>query len=268
MQTSPSPAPPPPGLPKFREVAWVLRGRIRDGIYPPGSDLPSENDLETEFGYDRGTIRRALALLRLEGLVVSEQGRRTTVREHRRIPRDIAASLRREYDTIDSGIPNETGVFRALTGIDARVDVDTEYEWLPAPAGLAAAFDVPAGTEVLRRRYSYTVDGDPYQIVSSYLLASTARGTLLETPAHEAPGRGAMRHLADIGIRVDYADVRIIDRPATPEEAAGLHIPDGDHVLDFRRRLYAGGPVVEVADSVVAAGGIEVHMQIPLGGER
>jgi GntR family transcriptional regulator len=47
---------------------------------PPGSDLPSEEELAREAGVHKATVRHALALLRGEGLVVTVRGRRTLVR--------------------------------------------------------------------------------------------------------------------------------------------------------------------------------------------
>ena len=39
---------------------------IQEGVYPPGSQLPSEPDLAAQMGVSRMTLRRALSLLRLE----------------------------------------------------------------------------------------------------------------------------------------------------------------------------------------------------------
>lgn len=65
----------------YRQLAGVLRKRIRNGELPPGRRMPSEKDLHDEFGLARETVRRALALLRLEGLVEVRQGHGTFVVE-------------------------------------------------------------------------------------------------------------------------------------------------------------------------------------------
>ena len=59
----------------WRQLAGILRRRIRDGRYPPGRALPSEKTTEQEFGCSRGTVRKAIALLRDEGLVTTVTGR-------------------------------------------------------------------------------------------------------------------------------------------------------------------------------------------------
>lgn len=61
--------------PVWRQLAAILRRRIRSGQYEPGHAIPSEKQLEQEFGTARGTVRKAVALLRDEGLVVTVAGR-------------------------------------------------------------------------------------------------------------------------------------------------------------------------------------------------
>ncbi|XTZ18214.1 GntR family transcriptional regulator [Micromonospora echinospora] len=68
------------GVPRHRQLADVLRARIRSGEWPPGSLLPSETRLSQEYGLGRGTVRRAVAILRAEGLVDVASGRGTRVR--------------------------------------------------------------------------------------------------------------------------------------------------------------------------------------------
>src|SRR3954468_9952996 len=63
----------------YRQLATVLRKRIRDGELAPGQRMPSEKDLHDEFGLARETVRRAMAVLRDEGLVEMRQGHGTYV---------------------------------------------------------------------------------------------------------------------------------------------------------------------------------------------
>ena len=65
----------------YRQLATVLRERIRSGDLPPNRRMPSEKDLHDEFGLARETIRRALAVLRAEGLVEVRHGHGTFVVE-------------------------------------------------------------------------------------------------------------------------------------------------------------------------------------------
>ena len=62
-------------MPVWRQLAAILRARIRDGRYAPGHVIASEKQLEQEFGISRNTTRKAIAALRSEGLIVTVAGR-------------------------------------------------------------------------------------------------------------------------------------------------------------------------------------------------
>ena len=65
--------------PVYRQLAAILRRRILSATIEPGHVIPSEKRLEQEFGLSRNTSRRAIAILRDEGLVVTVAGRGTYV---------------------------------------------------------------------------------------------------------------------------------------------------------------------------------------------
>ncbi|MGW1963611.1 GntR family transcriptional regulator [Streptomyces sp. NPDC001935] len=69
-----------PTRPKWEQIADVLRARITSGELPPRS-LISEVQLEAEFGVARGTVRKATAALREEGLLVTTPGMGSFVRD-------------------------------------------------------------------------------------------------------------------------------------------------------------------------------------------
>lgn len=63
------------------QVNDALRARILQKQYAPGSRLPSESELSTEFGVSRATIRSVLATLASDGLILRKQGDGTFVNE-------------------------------------------------------------------------------------------------------------------------------------------------------------------------------------------
>ena len=65
--------------PPYRQIAAWLRARIEAGEFPPDIPLPSEKDLVEIFEVSRDTARRAVAVLRDEGLVVTVPQRGTYV---------------------------------------------------------------------------------------------------------------------------------------------------------------------------------------------
>jgi GntR family transcriptional regulator len=52
-----------PDVPRYIQLADVLRRRIEDGTYPPRGRIPSEISLVQETGFARDTVRKAIALL-------------------------------------------------------------------------------------------------------------------------------------------------------------------------------------------------------------
>lgn len=60
--------------PLWRQIERTLTAEIGEGRYPPGSRLPSEADLARRFGVNRHTVRRALAVMQDNGLVMARRG--------------------------------------------------------------------------------------------------------------------------------------------------------------------------------------------------
>lgn len=59
----------------YKTITDALRRRITEGEFPPGSRIPSEAELRQEYGVARNTLRRALADLEREGLLIAMPGR-------------------------------------------------------------------------------------------------------------------------------------------------------------------------------------------------
>jgi DNA-binding GntR family transcriptional regulator len=69
------------GRPVWRQLADILRNMIESGEIPPGKLLPSQRTLMQRYEVSDGTVKRALALLREEGLIETERGRGVYVKE-------------------------------------------------------------------------------------------------------------------------------------------------------------------------------------------
>lgn len=69
------PVPDPPRIdyrgeePPYRQIAGWLRDRIKSGDLKPGQVLPSEKEIMDQAGIGRQTARKAVKVLRDEGLV-------------------------------------------------------------------------------------------------------------------------------------------------------------------------------------------------------
>jgi GntR family transcriptional regulator len=66
-------------VPKYAQIADIFRQRIARGIWAKGFRLPANEELATEFGVSRVTIRQAVELLSRDGVIEAQQGRGTFV---------------------------------------------------------------------------------------------------------------------------------------------------------------------------------------------
>ncbi|GAA3381584.1 GntR family transcriptional regulator [Cryptosporangium minutisporangium] len=117
----------------YVDIAAVLRQRIADGTYRSGALMPSEAKLSEEFGVVRNTVRRALAGLELENLVVTIPG-------HGRIVPKPGATA--EEAAANTGYRLIASKLRA--SIDARDVVPGQR--LPSEASLAAVHGASRAT--------------------------------------------------------------------------------------------------------------------------
>ncbi len=66
-------------VPPYLQLVEILTGRIERGDWQPNRPISSELQLVQEFGIARGTVRRAVAVLRERGLVFTVPQRGTFV---------------------------------------------------------------------------------------------------------------------------------------------------------------------------------------------
>jgi GntR family transcriptional regulator len=66
-------------LPRYSQLANILRDRIAKGELPAREPIPSERQLEKDYSVSRTTIRQAIDLLVRQGFLYREHGRGTFV---------------------------------------------------------------------------------------------------------------------------------------------------------------------------------------------
>jgi GntR family transcriptional regulator len=109
--------------PLYLQVRDALVEHIKDGRWKPGGSLPSEIDLYRDLGVSLGTLRKALALLETEKLIVRQPGRGTFVRNLRAPRAKLAIMGKHGGEATHSR--GESGRRRAI------LDTDSQSE--PAP---------------------------------------------------------------------------------------------------------------------------------------
>ncbi|MEO3974572.1 GntR family transcriptional regulator [Streptomyces sp. CAU 1734] len=119
-----------------RRPVVVLYERIADaiheGVYPPGSTLPSEPRLAAELGVSRPALREALLLLQEDGLLSVRRGVGRTVNDAP--PRRGHEQLQPLEELLSAGAPLR--VRPLLRAVEEPTDFTTQHLHAPAGSGL------------------------------------------------------------------------------------------------------------------------------------
>ncbi len=248
--------------PRYVQIADELGRRIDAGTLGNGMPLPSDAELQDEFGVARNTARQALALLRKQGRVHTVKGRGSFVRP-RFEPRRVASSrYRADVDstpdrpqtsvTYDYGIPFD------------QHNPDAVITTEPASPEVAKLFEVEPGTPLVRRDLVFRVQAWPTHMSTSFYLASMVAGTPVAGPGSEPAPGGAVGHLRSLGVQVTRVVEVVVSRMPTAREAEVLRMSSGP-VTAITRRMFAGERVVEVAREIVYPGdGVRLEYEINL----
>lgn len=232
-------------LPPYQQVIAHIRGQVESGILAPGDLIPSDRQMATEWGISRATAQKVIAALRAEGLVETEQGVGTRVRElptpRHASGHDRAASVRR------SGRIYRQGEYARI--VSATV--------APAPADVAEVLGIEEGADAIKRvRVTYGPDDVPGSASTSWFRGEWAEQApkLLVT---ERIIEGTWAYLeTQTGRLAASGQDRIRVRLATEEDAEllGLELPAAVKVVRT---------ILRDADSVAVEYGVSIS-----GGDR
>jgi GntR family transcriptional regulator len=206
---------------RYQLIADGLRNRIHSGEFGAGQLLPSEAELSTSSGSSRVTVRRALELLRAEGLVDSRQGFGWFAAA------DPVRQSLGHLGTIESQLSDE-GV------VSERKILDFRFVTAPPRARATLGSDT-----VLRVRRLNLADGVPFALVTVWCPeeygAELSRADVGRTPFYEL-----------IGVELGGATQTIGAAAASTHDAELLGVPTGSPVLRCERltRSVAGDAVL------------------------
>ncbi|MER3452914.1 MAG: hypothetical protein C4344_04455 [Acidimicrobiia bacterium] len=198
---------------RYRDIADDLRRRIGEGEFAAGRMLPSEAQLCRAYDASRVTVRRALDVLRDEGLVDARRGlgwfvaveplRQSLARLGTLEAQLAAAGVRAERRVLEFGFVRASGAVRTALGVE----------------------------EVLRVRRLNLADGEPFAVVTvwvrSDLAAHLSRSDVETTTFYEL-----------VPTRIGRAVQVIGAAAASASDAAALGIRAGAPVLWCRRTTF------------------------------
>jgi GntR family transcriptional regulator len=236
----------------YRRIVAELREQILSGGLAPAERMPSETELAATYRTSRPTVRRALAVLRGEGLITTGQGSGTFVRARPGIQIRVTGSNYRRHRAL--GLPGFNAQVLAQ-GRSPGQDI-TEVARIDAPSHVAQNLRLDQGAPVVVRRRVFLADDVPVALTDSYYPAALAAGTAIEKPEPVKGGVHAIIEDEDGPIRrkVARSEDDITARMPTPGEARLLQLPPGVPVFHTVRTIYdAEGQPLEVQDTIAAA---------------
>lgn len=228
--------------PKYYETYELLRQEIASGIYPPGSFLPTENELVARHQVSKTTIRHAVKLLKDNALVEVRQGSGTRILA----PPEKEISLPK-YHTQGNAVT----VSARYSGPKSEQVRNTRSvtDQVPASPACAEALSVPEGTLVWRMQRMQRVGSKVFGYMVNYLSAElfpdlSSRGEITVD---------LYGHLKrQYGIETASSDERVTPVTAGFMEAQYLDVPAGTPLLLLSRRvLSSDGKPVEYAETLV-----------------
>lgn len=206
-------------IPLYYQLKELLSGRISSGEWQPGDMLPTEEQLQEQFGLSRTTVRQALKELELEGRIARYRGRGTIVAKPK-----ISHSAEPHFSLTD--VLLQQGVQPGWQVLSA--------EWMPAPEDVAKRLGLEAETPVYRLRRLRLANEEAIGYHVAY--AAPAAATAIDKNRLEQGG--SLDYLrGDDSLTESYSN-RIIEAiPATHEVAELLDVDEGSPILLINRRV-------------------------------
>jgi GntR family transcriptional regulator len=230
--------------PLYRDVAEALERALRERLWKPGEQIPTEAELEKRFGASRGTLRMAISELVRKGMLFRQPGRGTFV-------------LGPEFRTLER--------YFQIERLDSRepivpVPKTLERRTVRADARAAAGLRIEVGEEVGYVRRLRLHEDEPFQIVDSYFRMDFWRQIeRADFDIHAVYDQ----FKDDFGIYIVHADEFLRADLATKAEARLLKIAPGVPVLRLERLAYSfGEQPVEYRRSVGRSDHFHYHVRL------
>lgn len=197
-------------VPLHRQLSSVLRAGIADGSLPPGTQLPTEAELQEKFGISRSVVRQALAGLAADGLIQRGRGRGSVVapqhEHHRQVQR--MSGLSAQISTRSGAVRTE--VLSLAPGTDVR-----------AEAALGT-------TDLLSLRRRRSAEHEAIAIIQTWLPMALA-GTLTSEELTDASLHQTLAARFGVPVTAGKRQVRAV--PASEQLARELRLTQGSPLL-------------------------------------
>ncbi len=212
-------------IPLYIQVRDILKELINSGKLKPGDQIPSENELSTEYNISRMTVRQASQELMREGLIIIRRGEGTFVNSasHTQMLLKLEGF---SSEMAKLGYRNHSRVLD-IQMIEAFDSFGMAYSGLEKEPGDALV-------RIRRVRY---VEETPFAIETSYLPLATGQGLMEPRMADDTSIYNYIEK--ELHIRLSRADHVIQPGLADQESADLLEIPKGSPVLTLHGTTFS-----------------------------
>ena len=230
-------------IPRYVQLAELMRRRIAKGEWAPGDVLPSIESLMREFEVGRVTVRQATRLLTDEGMLSPQRGRGTFV---------TAAPGRNRKLLVQTTLDDLVEMYRGDTPDLANIIESDEQPVLTDKDGVAAP-------HYIHMRRVHSREGEPYCVVSIFIDDRVFR---------QAPERFRREVVLPIltalpGVTVAAAHQSLVISTADVATARDLEIPVNAPVAEVRRVLCApDGSVIYLGEATYRGDYIRLEMDL------
>jgi GntR family transcriptional regulator len=210
-------------LPRYYQLANILRESISNGRFEAHDPIPSERQLESLYSVSRTTIRQAIDLLIRQGFLYREHGRGTFV-SPQKLQKGISELTSFTEDMKQRGIVPGQKIL--------------EIDYVEPSAQVRLHLELPATFErILRIERLRLGDDVPMGLQTSYYVLP--EGQTISRKELEEYGSIYKMLQEKFHIIPTEADETLEVTLATPREAALLQIPPGSPLLLSERTTYS-----------------------------
>lgn len=200
-------------FPRYIQIANELRQNIAESVYRLGQQFPTEAELSLRFGVNRHTVRRAIEVLRNEGVLRIDRGRGTFVAS---APISYTIGKRVRY--------NEALKAQGLKVSHKLLRV-TE---LSSDQAIAKRLEVEVGSTLIMLERLSWADDRPISVASSYFV----RDRFPHLAEHYSKYHSISKTLQqEYGCDHIRRSTRISSRTVQPRDARLLELPLNDPIL-------------------------------------
>lgn len=214
------------GVALYVQVRETLRDQIKAGVLKPGQKLPAEDELATQFGVSRMTVRQGISDLTDEGVLYRRRGIGTFV---------TLFHVERDHNKL-------TDFFETAHAEGFKAEVQLlGREVVPAKLMVAKALALQETEPVTRIQTLRLANDVPVTIYDEYVAYKICHELFTED-LHDRP---AWQILENYGYVIKRAVQRIEARAADEDIATLLNVEEGAPILFKNRVIFAedGTPV-------------------------